>query len=180
MIDERDIMIDLETLGTGSDAHILSIGACTMDHELTFHEVVGPQKRKIDVDTVRWWMDQSKDAQFVIKQAAMSRMSLTSALAGLDDFIRTAGERVCIWSHGAGFDIAILENAYRQAGMITPWMFWNVRDTRTLIDVAKWKAGEKLEPTRKGTHHNALDDAKHQASWMMNIMAHLSNYEEAG
>jgi inhibitor of KinA sporulation pathway (predicted exonuclease) len=179
MIEPFDIMIDLETLGTGSDCHILSIGACTMDGAASFHKVLGEQDRKIDLGTVRWWMDQSKDAQFVIKQAAMSDLSLLDCLLELQDFIHASGENVRVWSHGAGFDIAILENAFRQVGLNTPWSFWNVRDTRTLIDLAKWKFGEKIEPTRDGLHHNALDDAKHQARWMCSIMSKLADEQGA-
>ena len=51
---ENDVMVDIETLGTGPDAYILSIGACTMDGEKTFYKVIGPgQLRKIDLDIER-------------------------------------------------------------------------------------------------------------------------------
>ena len=61
-----DIMIDLETLGTGHDCHILSIGACNIYHpQEQFYAVMKAdgQNRKIDEGTVRWWMAQSKESQ---------------------------------------------------------------------------------------------------------------------
>lgn len=57
--------------------------------------------------------------------------------------------------HGATFDPVILENAYRAVGMKAWWKFSNVRDTRTLFDLANYRY------VAKGGH-DALDDAMNQ------------------
>jgi hypothetical protein len=73
------------------------------------------------------------------------------------------------WSHGSIFDIAILENAYRQCNLPIPWNFWDIRDTRTLYETAYRITGKTLKPVREGIYHNALDDAQFQALWVRNI-----------
>jgi 3' exoribonuclease, RNase T-like len=66
------------------------------------------------------------------------------------------GDNWYVWSHGSNFDTVILENAYRLIGGSPWWDYKNVRDTRTLFDVAG------CTYTAKGGH-DALEDARNQA-----------------
>jgi hypothetical protein len=71
-----------------------------------------------------------------------------------------------VWSHGAVFDIVIIEDLLRQMGRTEPWKFWNCRDTRTLFDLA--------DPDMpQAAKHNALEDAKRQAIGVKNVMRKL-------
>jgi hypothetical protein len=166
----REFMIDLETLATTPDAHILSIGACDINNpDITFyHTVEGrDQNRTTNYSTMKWWLKQSKEAI----ASATSRefvLPLPTMLMDLSSWIKGHGF-THPWSHGSIFDIAILENAYRQCNLPIPWNFWDIRDTRTLYETAYRITGKTLKPVREGIYHNALDDAQFQALWVRNI-----------
>ena len=167
-----DIMIDLETLGTGHDAYILSIGACdVLNSNRTFYVNTANtnQDRAIDVDTVTWWMQQSEEARKVFTEDSIV---LPAALRDLADWMLDGTEPgdLKVWSHGATFDIPILQHAYKQYKIDCPWGFWNARDTRTVYDLT----GLDVErPERKGTHHNALDDALWQSEYLRRCFEHF-------
>jgi hypothetical protein len=176
----RDIMVDLETLGSAPGCIVLSIGAVAFDPRsgalgAAFHTVVSsPSCRKWELTedpaTLDWWGRQKPEARQVIADAAVSPTSLTQALKAFEDFLREHGgaNQVRVWGNGSDFDNAILADLYRRTGRRLPWAFWNSRCFRTLkglIAVA--------EPERAGVHHNALDDARHQAVWALRIFAAL-------
>jgi DNA polymerase III epsilon subunit-like protein len=163
------VMIDIETLGLDHDCHILSIGASQIWGGGEFYRLIKPgtQDRHIDDGTVRWWMNQNEDAQREVfgkegdadlKQALIDFKAWV--LSEICDSVPEKLREVKYWSHGATFDLMILENAFKQYNIAAPWQYWNMRDTRTLFDLV-----DKSElPKRMGTHHNALDDALHQAT----------------
>lgn len=170
-----NVMIDIETLSTRTNAAILSIGAVTFDMRkmtlgerfyatisATSCEAVGLH---VDAATVEWWQKQSETAR---QQAFKGEHALPGALRMLTEFIEgsmVAQKSRCIWGNGANFDPVIVESAYRACKMATPWDFWGVRCFRTFKNI--WFNVEA--PERQGTHHNALDDAIHQAEWMFKI-----------
>jgi exodeoxyribonuclease VIII len=158
----KNVMIDLETLGNGSDAVIISIGACefSVDEGLgrTFYMRVDPQScvdagLKMDVSTVMWWMQQSDQARAAFK--GKGAVPLEFMLAELATWYPAGA---CLWGNGATFDNVILSNAYKAVKGQRPWEFWNDRCYRTLKAL---RPDVKME--RAGTHHNALDDAKDQS-----------------
>ena len=61
-----------------------------------------------------------------------------------------------VWSNGSGFDIVIAESAFRDLDMKYPWQFWNVRDCRTIYDLA----GVSLKDGGHVTSHKAVEDAE--------------------
>ena len=166
-----DYMIDLETLATTPDAHILSIGVVDMNnHDNTYYTTVSESaqvNRIKEYGTIKWWSRQSKEA----RDSAMDRVhskSLPQSLHELSLFIDKY-KLTHPWANGSCFDIIILENAYRQCDIEIPWKFWNIRDTRTIYDMAERITGKTLKPEREGTYHNALDDAIFQSQWVRNI-----------
>ena len=174
----RDVMVDLETLGTGPGCAILSIGAVAFDLDAgrlgaEFHTLVSTTScrefgLREEGDTRDWWARQSVAARKVVEEASTCDVSLTTALERLAAFIRSHGgaPRVRLWGNGADFDNAILADLYRRVGHQPPWNFWNSRCFRTLKSLASGH-----EPDREGTHHNALDDARHQALWACHLFA---------
>lgn len=158
-----DVMIDTETLGTAPGSAILSIGAVMFGPAGLGEEFYAPISLAsctaagltIDPGTVAWWMKQSEAAR-----AAAFRDDAEPLAAVLEQFTcwlnLVDAERP--WAQGANFDPPLLEAAYRACGMTPPWKYWDVRDTRTLYDLA----GVRVDRAR-GTHHNALDDARAQA-----------------
>jgi DNA polymerase III epsilon subunit-like protein len=179
-----DVMIDLETLDVTPSASILTIGAVKFD---PFGDDINEPACekfyvKVDVDscdrigltvsqdTLGWWAQQSKEAQ----DEAFStdgRIHISDAINQLYKFCWGAKR---VWSHGAGFDIIILEHVFRKVEKAVPWRFWEVRDTRTLFDLG-------IDPNRPPVlKHHALEDAWNQAVGVQNIFRTLrtsSNFE---
>lgn len=169
------ISIDLETISTHPNAAIASIGACRFDPRGdwigdTFHihvSLINCQHHglAIDAGTVLWWLGQSDDARNTLIAGQQDAAPLMTALDALNEFIDGTGTEPEIWVNGASFDFPILASAYRTFGWTIPWNFWQERDLRTLKALNK---GARIE--RTGTHHNALDDACHQARLIQHIL----------
>lgn len=161
----KHIMLDLETLGTRLDAPIISIGACEFDDKGTHRELYAILKLNqndishTDMETVMWWMKQDDAARSIFNAPNAYRKD--TGLKYFWDWMQQFDPKgLRIWSHGAGFDIPIMENALRLAGDVdVPWGHRDARDTRTIFDLS----GVKLEDFATGTKHNALDDAIAQA-----------------
>lgn len=175
----RDVMIDLETRGTGPGCAIVSIGAVAFDPAggslgAEFYTVVSAAScrdhaLREEAGTMKWWGEQSPEARAVLAQSeAADAPHLEVALARLADFMidQAPASKLRPWGNGSDFDNAILAYLYRVAGAPLPWFFWNSRCFRTLKSL-----GTVPEPPREGTHHNALDDARHQARWACALYA---------
>ena len=163
----KQLMIDCETLGTKADAVILSIGAVKFDQAAGkvfddgFYVSVSVDSnlalgRRIDEDTLIWWLKQRAAAQAVFHEP---KETLESALVQLSDWIATDDYEV--WSNGADFDLPMLAHAYAQLGIEVPWRFWNSRCFRTYKNLPGAK-NVKLS-AKDGIAHNALADAHNQA-----------------
>jgi DNA polymerase III epsilon subunit-like protein len=170
------ISIDLETASTRANAAIASIGAVRFDPRGnwlgdTLHIHVSLRNCQhhglaIDADTFIWWLMQGEDARVALFAGQTDAAPLITALEALGDFIENTGEAPEIWVNGASFDLPILASAYRAADLRQPWRYWQERDLRTIKALNQ---GARLE--RQGTHHNALDDACHQARLIQHILA---------
>lgn len=174
---KTDIMIDLETLDVLPTASILTIGAVKFD---PFGDDVNEPDSdkfyvKVDLDscdrygctvsqdTLEWWAKQSQEAQDEAFNTE-GRIPLEDAVNQLYKFCWGAKR---VWSHGAGFDVIILENIFRKVGKSIPWAFWEVRDTRTLFDLG-------IDPQRPPVlKHHALEDAWNQAVGVQNVFKGL-------
>ena len=168
-----DIMIDLETLATSTDAAILTIGAVKFDpFGLEMKEpAMESFYVKVDIDschdlglttsddTIEWWSRQSQEAQ----DAAFDpegRIPITDAFHQLYKFCWGAKR---VWSNGASFDVVICETVFRKINKAIPWKFWEIRDVRTAFDLG-------IDPKRPPiTAHHALEDAWNQAVGIQNV-----------
>lgn len=169
---EDNIMVDLETMGSGGNAAIISIGAVRFDQKITdrFYEVVSLQSSvdaglEIEAGTVLWWLGQSRVAQAEFlpleKGGSYPGRPLAEVLHKLFFWM---GADAIVWGNGATFDNPILANAYRRLGISRPWGHRNDRCYRTVK-----AAHPDVVQERKGTHHNALADAENQAEHLMAI-----------
>lgn len=169
------MMIDIETAGNRAGCAIASIGACRFETRGntigdTFHIHVSLedcQRRglAIDAGTFLWWLRQDGDARNALIDGQFDAAPLVTALFELAAFIDDTGPEPEIWCNGASFDFPILAAAYHAAHIDLPWKFWQERDLRTLKGLNK---GARIE--RAGIHHNALDDAIHQARLVQHIL----------
>lgn len=173
-----DIMIDLETMGTGKDACILAIAAVYFDPKTgdigdEFYTNINLQSninagREIDASTLLWWMQQEKAAQEQVFSLNHTEPKLSEAIKSFADFFKTDSHKV--WGNGAIFDISILETAFKKCKTPLPWKFWNVRDVRTAVEMGQLlDFNPKKDMPFIGTRHNALDDSKHQAKYVSAI-----------
>jgi hypothetical protein len=176
----KDVMIDLETLAKGARAHIVQIAAVMFDREtgeLGGHFVTyvkGAQPgRVIDPDTVAWWLQQN--AAYGLGEALQDdgAVCLPSALKALNTWLKAeAMGTECVWSHGATFDIPILEDAYAgEFGSPPPWHYKAPRDTRTLYDVAP--GGMPVVEKDPEQEHDARYDCEIQIKQVVGALAAL-------
>ena len=164
--------IDLETLGVRSSAAILSIGCQQFDADsgklgATFYKEIEIDSAlrvgSVNGDTLSWWVTQSKEAQRVFVRSN-EKMALPTALLEFTTWMRTNSFAPIVWGNGATFDISILEHAYDHGcvGLKEAWHFTNIRDMRTLVDVAAFDKNNWPFP-KDAVAHNALNDATRQA-----------------
>ncbi len=180
-----NIMIDIETLSTRSDAAILSIGAVKFD--LVTGAVCDPflvsvdptsydeqSAFKIDGATVTWWKKQGASAQKALEInrvatpfIALDRLTEWFEMEGFDG--KDAESHV--WANGPQFDLTILRHA---AGIAygsqddVPWKFYQERDVRTFLDAKGYPRYSAL-PSQciDMTPHRADHDAIIQAYKML-------------
>ena len=161
-------MIDLETFSTKYNASILTIGAIKFNRkgpilpleELdTFYCRIDKESCKaiklhFDPKIISWWEKQDDDCKYEVFTDE-GRIPIRDALKDLAKWI---GPNKKIWGHGSVFDCAILNNAYTECKLETPWKFWDIRDTRTIYDIGNVNFNNILYNNK----HHALHDAYRQ------------------
>lgn len=157
------VMLDLETMSTAPNAAIVQIGAAQFHLDgdgifVSFERTVALQSSllaggSIDPKTVNWWREPGRPRHAIEHNA----VSLGDALAHFIDWLPVDA---IIWSHGAAFDVPVLESAYRSMGQTPPWSHRNVRDTRTLFALATSLAG--WHKPEAHVAHIAVADAMQQ------------------
>ncbi len=169
-----DVMIDLETLATSTDAAILTIGAVKFDP--FGRDVQEPAMDSFYVrvnldscdeiglvsndDTIAWWANQDAAVKEEAFGDGADRLHIRDAMDQLYKFCWGAKR---IWSNGAAFDVPICETAFKRLNKAIPWSFWQVRDVRTAFDLG-------INPNRPPvTKHHALEDAWNQAVGIQNV-----------
>lgn len=162
------VMIDLETMSTESNAAICSIGAVkfSIDEGIldTFYCTVDAadcKKKGLDISasTVQWWAKQPKE---VLESLRKDNVPLIDALTKFSKWYGTT--QYPTWGCGSDFDNVIMENAYKAVNMSRPWNAWKNRCYRTIREVIE----VSLDP-RDGVYHNALDDAIYQTKHLLKI-----------
>lgn len=169
----KHLMVDMETMAVSPNAVVLSLGAVHFDPKdqgytdsIYFRIDLDDQDklgREIDPNTVDWWAKQDPK----IMEEAFSPDNRISLVEAMDRFHKFAWGCTAFWSHGATFDLVILENIYRQLNKPLPWNYWQLRDTRTLFDLG-WDS-----EMPKGNKHDALQDAIRQSVGVQNIYRRL-------
>ena len=167
-----DIMIDIETCGTGVDACILTIAAQTFDplvrepySDRWYYARVDPDSqpdRNISQGTIDWWATQPRAAQ----EEAFGLEGRISLQQALEDLHRLTWHCKHTWANGPTFDMNILEHAYKSYNIVLPWQYYNVRDARTIYslcpNLAKYPAS-----------HHALEDCRRQIDLLWDCMEYL-------
>jgi hypothetical protein len=164
---QRNVMLDLETLGKRPGAKILTIGARDfdlsgpaagffygrIDRDLwkpSFHE---------DPDTLAWWEEQVQEAR-------------DEAFGGTDDPARVlsdfaawfkASDVATAWCKGTHFDVTILEAAFHEYGIPVPWVYNAPRCMRSVVNTLDPDYRENAAHLTGGLlPHHALADSDRQ------------------
>jgi len=171
-------MVDLETLAVSPNAVVLTLGAVHFDpygtgysDSIYFRIDIDDQDalgREVDPNTITWWASQPPE----IMEEAFSPDDRIPLVEAMDCFHKFAWVCSAFWSHGATFDLVIIENIYRQLNKPLPWNYWQLRDTRTLFDL-----GQDPEMPQN-SKHNALEDAIRQAVGVQNVYRKLNIREQ--
>ena len=172
-----DIMVDLETLSTETDAVVLSIGAVRfrldtrddtesiMEEDRSFYARLDTAEqedegRDIDPDTLAWWDAQSDEAREVFQEEP------EGTVHALKRFLKFCKGARRIWGNGNMFDNAIVRSLCQDFNVDYPVPYWNDLDVRTLTRL--WNllgnqgSNSKRPTINLGEEHNALDDARRQ------------------
>jgi|LakMenEpi03Aug12_release.lakeMendotaPanAssembly.Ray.scaffolds.fasta_scaffold102448_3 hypothetical protein len=170
-----DIMIDIETLGTGPAACIITIAAQVFDPLIpttdwdrypSYYARIDPESqpdRTIEQNTLDWWAIQPQHIQDEAFGEHADRVDLKTSLTDLGRLIWHSKR---FWANGPTFDANIIEHAFKSYNMALPWQFWTVRDARTVYSL--WPNLPKPTAT-----HNALDDCRRQIVMLHNTLQHL-------
>jgi hypothetical protein len=172
------VMIDLETLSTAPNAMILSLGAVAFDADgihNTFYSAIKTQPLEtlvpgtlqgahVSCETLKWWQGQSDKAKEVFTDPRAEPLDevLRAFILFCEDF--APAKDIRMWGNGSDFDNVILASAYRRTGLTPPWRFYHNRCYRTVKNMFP-----SITMERRGTHHNALDDAQSQAEHLFRI-----------
>ncbi|MGE0951245.1 3'-5' exoribonuclease [Escherichia coli] len=170
------LMIDLETMGTNTNAPIVVIGAVFFDPQTgeigpVFYIVISLTDAMNtgavpDGGTIEWWLKQSSEARAAI---LTDQVKLKDALSQFREFINEYSDEkfVQVWGNGATFDNAILRTSYERLDIPCPWRYHNDRDVRTIVELGKTiDFDARTVIPFEGVRHNALDDTRHQAKYV--------------
>lgn len=172
------IMLDLETMGNGSNAAIVSVGAVRFDIDegITDTFEIGidlassvAQGGVMDASTVMWWLGRNEGARQKLLSAPTT--DTTSALLAFSSWAWKDATVIVdeVWGCGATADNVWLSNAYRRAGVIAPWTYKADRCYRTMRELFPFVP----KPPFVGVEHYALDDARNQALHLIEILKHI-------
>ena len=187
----KHFMVDIETLSTAVNAVVLSIGAVEFDpmsgkierefyHKLDLSE---QENRHIDANTVQWWFKQCQENPVnfeLMTKHNREKDGVEFVLYKLGEFInggtayaqvRAGGyEKLSIYACDPDFDMAILNDLYKDNGLPSPWRYSELRSVRTIRELIKI-AG--MEIPHQEANHNALDDCIRQAKEVSYFIANL-------
>lgn len=200
MSERTHLMVDLETMATGPQAAIVSIGACMFD------PYAGPEQdipdndrflqqvslesnqrweRQLEASTIMWWMSQSDSARAGITEGTPTNLKQALVRFRLWTDTETFARTTHIWANDPDFDVVILRSAFQTCQEMWPWGFWMNRSMRTVGDLAYPDHKERkavINAVREsvGTHHRADDDAIAQARFIAHCYKKLglSNDQE--
>lgn len=174
MVSTKNVMIDIETMGTSPGCAIVSIGAIKFDihtGEISdrFYASVDLQNcldvgLTIDSKTLLWWMAQSAQAR---EKVCEGKNTLEHALTLLGKFIDSDSH---VWGNSASFDCGILTAAYKKLNMQLPWYFWNEKCFRTINNL--FPGNHPKKDAAKA--HDPIYDCEYQIQILCSIWKKLS------
>ena len=176
----NNIMIDLETMGTSSNAAIVSIAAVEFDINTgevgrVFYHKVDLQSclnigLTVEASTIEWWMKQADDVRYELfidsLQIQLVLMQFRSFLSDIPNAL--------LWGNSAKFDLCKLENAYSKCFHWVLWTHEQERDVRTFQSIFP-EIKKDLIAKRENSAHNAINDCLFQIEYVVAVNAKLQS-----
>ena len=176
----KDIMVDIETLGTGENATVFQVSAMSFD--LTTGDkhdsinLIGDIDKygnlNVDGSTLKWWLNTDKELLTeLLNEGTYEEYDLFEALHKWLEAQTTTGDMkdVYLWGNGILFDNAKLQtNLNGCSGLKYPIYYKNDRDVRTILELASMKSGLTEDEIKKSVtdenerKHDAFDDITFQ------------------
>jgi len=122
-------------------------------------------KRHINKDTLNWWMEQGDLAKEQIKPSSDDKS--ISELYGFFVVNKSANVKK-VYTRGNTFDPIFLEYIMRQTGNPMPYEWWEVRDTRSIIEGLSWGSDLKNSFIPPNCENFIAHDPKHDIA--MDVM----------
>lgn len=168
----KHVMVDLETMGVGQYAPVLSIGAVVFDprgdyiSSANYYRLISQPSMTVETSTLVWWLKQGDKLLNLLQPSPNSitrRMVASSFTSWLK--MHHPSEEYRFWCHGLDFDMRLFKELFESNFSETEtwavlFKYNDGRDTRTIFEAANFDY--KAFP-RYGEFHNALDDAITQA-----------------
>jgi len=131
-------------------------------HMIKFNvdEQVKEYGRSVQKSTLDWWKKQPKEAQYQLKPSE-DDMSITELY---DFFVANRPDDLKkVYTRGNTFDPIIFDYVMKDTDNVTPYPWWIIRDTRSLIDGMAWGSSlnNKFMPPNVGDkfiHHDPKHD----------------------
>ena len=165
----RDLMLDIETLGTSYGSVVTQIGLLYFDRysgktgeSLKINLNISDQLKsglKVSADSLAFWFAQPK------RTFLENTVTLLKGLQLVRDFTFSKSD-LKVWAH-ATFDFPILEALYKITGQGFPFQYRRLRDIRTLVDLSgiDYKKEIKGEGVGDPKTHDALEDCYYQVKY---------------
>jgi len=173
----RDLMVDIETLGTGVDATIFQISAAIFDIttgkvSASFNELADISKGDLNADggTLQWWLSTDKELlNTLLNKGTLSPDELLKSFYEWIESMRLINHKdFYFWGNGILFDNAMIKHQFEKKGLNYPVYYRNDRDVRTIVELASQKLNISVNDLKKQfddeslTKHNAMDDVTYQ------------------
>jgi len=175
------VMVDLETLGTKSDAAILALGAivfvCEGDKPRIveeFYETVDIESSikhgSISGDTLKWWILQTDNAK---KELAAKGITIKQCMKKFRCFVGKYNSSnirdFYIWGNGAAFDNVVIKSCMESLEIDVPWTHKQDMCFRTIKNLYP----EMIIKPPADKAHIAIEDTRAQVETLFNILKKL-------
>lgn len=172
----KDIMVDIETLGTGEGSTVFQIVATSFDittgqvHDT--YQSIGDIEQypslRVDGSTLKWWLNTDKEllTELLNKGDKDEYEMFESLHKWLLSQTETGNMKdVYLWGNGILFDNAKLQSELNScSGLAYPIYYRNDRDVRTILELASLKSGlteqelKDFVSDENERKHDAFDD----------------------
>lgn len=169
----KDIMVDLETLGTSTDSTVFQISAAMFDIRTgeiidTFDMCCDIEKMPVAASggTIKWWLNTNKELFARLLMAG--DCSEQEMFQKFHEWIGESDKETYLWGNGILFDNNFVRDKMTSFGLSYPIYYRNDRDVRTILELAVMKSGLTETEFRKRfipdneEAHNAMNDVLYQ------------------